>query len=64
MRRSPSFEKWKQLLRDDCIGCGKLTAFDGLGDSVLRILYESGLDPSVKAIASNGLPGSKRATQP
>lgn len=48
-----AFEVWKQDLRNDCAKQGKLQAYHALGDSVLRVLYESGLEPSVEAIAKD-----------
>lgn len=51
---SLSFEIWKMHLRQDCVEKGKLPAFDALGDSVLRMLWEQGVDPSVRAIAGHG----------
>lgn len=52
-----SFEGWKQLLRYDSIACGKLEAFEGLEEYVLMLLYENGLDPTVKSIVRDGLNG-------
>ncbi len=37
-------------LRQDCVSQGKLPAFDALGEAVLKMLWEQGLDPSVRAI--------------
>ena len=59
MGRPTTFEAWKTLLRNDCIALNKLRAFEGLGDSVLKILYENGLDPTVQCIVTNGLSGRK-----
>jgi hypothetical protein len=56
-RRSFFFEKWKEHLRKDCFVRDKERAFDGLGEDVLRSLYESGLEPTVEAIVLNGLKG-------
>lgn len=61
MGRSLTFEAWKTLLRNDCIAVDKLRAYESLGESVLRILYENGLDPTVQAIVTNGLSGRKSA---
>ena len=58
-----TFVAWKALLRIDCIGLGKLQAFDGLGEAVLRILYENGVDPTVEAIVRDGLSGKARELQ-
>lgn len=57
MRGTISFEGWKQLLRYDSIACGKLEAFEDLGEYVLMLLYENGLDPTVKSIVRDGLNG-------
>lgn len=45
-----TFESWKSQLRKDCELEGKIIAFDALGNSVLRLLWEQGLEPSVKGI--------------
>ena len=58
-----TFVAWKALLRIDCIALGKLQAFDGLGEAVLRILYENGVDPTVEAIVRDGLSGKARELQ-
>lgn len=57
MRRSLSFEAWKELLRNDCFVVNKVEAFDTLGEGVLRVLYENGVDPTVQSILANGLNG-------
>lgn len=49
-----AFEDWKENLRNDCAKQGKLPAYLALGDSVLQVLYEGGLEPSVEAIAHDG----------
>lgn len=54
------FEKWKQVLREDCIACDKLREFDTLSDAVLKLLYDNMLDPSVDAIVRTGLNGPIR----
>jgi hypothetical protein len=63
MRRSLTFEAWKALLRNDCIVGEKLRAFDAVGDAILRILYENGVDPTVEAVVRDGLSG-KPPTEP
>lgn len=63
MPRTLSFEKWKELLRNDCIACDKVRAFDSLGDAVLKLLYENRLDPTVQAIVTNGCPPHPRSRQ-
>ena len=44
------FENWKSLLRKDCELQDKRLAFQALGDSVLEILWEMGLSPTVQAL--------------
>ena len=57
--RPVNFERWKTLLRNDCIAVGKLYAFDGIGEVFLRILYDNGVDPTVEAIVRDGLCGKQ-----
>jgi hypothetical protein len=45
-----SFDAWKLLLRKDCELEERLIAFDALGDTVLQLLWERGLNPTVQAI--------------
>jgi hypothetical protein len=45
-----SFQLWKEILRTSCIGQGKLLAFEAMGESLLRALWRSGLDPNVNAV--------------
>ena len=45
-----SFRTWKQQFREDCERHEKLNAFAILGDSVLKLLWESGVAPTVKAV--------------
>lgn len=61
-RRRQAFEIWRRSLRDDCVAAGKLSAFDSLGENVLRILYENRVEPTVKAVASEGLNGKRGST--
>ena len=44
------FDSWKESLREDCEQQGKLVAFDAIGDPALRLLWRTGIEPSVKAI--------------
>ncbi len=44
------FETWKSQFHQDCQFHNKLAAFNALGEDVLRIFWESGLEPRVKAI--------------
>lgn len=48
------FEVWKGYLRKDCEDHHKLREFDGLGEFVLQLLWEQGLEPTVQAIAEDG----------
>ena len=57
MSRVSSFDRWKELLRNDCIASDKGKAFDGLGECILKILYENGLEPTVRALVKDGLNG-------
>lgn len=49
-----SFEQWKYCLLDECRKSGKMMAFNAIGDYVLRVLWESNLEPTVEAITSDG----------
>jgi hypothetical protein len=62
-RRVFAFEKWKESLRQDCAVQNKLPAFDNVGEYVLRILYENGLEPTVHAITTDGLNGKRVGTE-
>ncbi len=57
-----TFENWRSLLRNDCIALDKLPAFNTLGDGVLMVLYNNGLDPTVASIVAHGLNGKSPAT--
>ena len=54
MTHSMNFETWKSRLREDCEKDGKLAAFEALGDYVLKLLWKSGIEPSVRAICNDG----------
>ena len=43
-----NFDTWKRLLLNDCIAHNKVPAFNRVGEYVLKILYENGLDPTVE----------------
>lgn len=45
-----SFEAWKDYLCSDCIRHEKLEAYNCLGDFILKLLYDSGIAPTVDAI--------------
>lgn len=49
-RRGSDFDPWKLALRRDCERLDKVRAFDSLTDPILKLLWESGLDPTVQAI--------------
>lgn len=48
------FEDWKELLYADCMKEGKISAFNELDDHVLKLFYDSGIEPTVAAIAKDG----------
>lgn len=52
-----TYEVWKELLQIDCVQLDKLGAFNSLGEGVLRILYENGVDPTVEAVVRDGING-------
>jgi hypothetical protein len=45
-----SFEAWKDYLCRDCISNEKIEAYNCLGDFILKLLYDSGVAPTVDAI--------------
>lgn len=44
------FKDWKQQLRHDCEAHGKLSAYKALGEPILRLLWEHGLEPTVQGV--------------
>jgi hypothetical protein len=54
MAHAMTFDEWKQLLQSDCVSHDKLPAFQAMNDYVLKLLYDSGLDPTVGSIAAIG----------
>ena len=46
------FERWKIVLRENCVREGKLFAFDAMGDYALRLFWERGTEPTVQGILS------------
>jgi hypothetical protein len=54
MYNSSGFEVWKTILRTDCAKQDKLLAYDGLGDYVLRLLYDTGTEPTVEGVVRDG----------
>jgi len=44
------FPAWKERLREDCHLQGRHYAFAVLGDHVLQLLWEGGLEPTVEAV--------------
>lgn len=44
------FEVWELQLRKDCEFREKISAFNAMGDYVLMLLWELGVDPTVQAI--------------
>jgi hypothetical protein len=51
---SIAYDVWKLQLRKDCEVRGKLDAFDSLGEYALKLLWETGIDPTVAAIVGDG----------
>ena len=49
-----TFERWKDSLRYDCDWHQEKAAFDALGDYVLQMLWERGVEPTVQAIVDDG----------
>lgn len=50
--KSPAlpFELWRERLRADCVARDRMVAFNAMGDYVLRVLWNSGLEPTCEAI--------------
>jgi hypothetical protein len=48
-----SFEVRKSCLRENCAQHGKLLALDDLGDNVLKMLWERGIEPAVQAVGDH-----------
>ena len=57
-----NFDTWTTLLRNDCAAHDKVREFDGLGERILKILYENGLDPTVEALVRDGINGKPHKT--
>lgn len=55
------FEDWKLRLRSDCEAQGKLLAFDSFGEYALRLLWEEGIEPSVKGIVGTNKQNEHRS---
>ena len=53
MTNEQSYELWKIRFRKDCESEGKLPAFNSLGEYTLKLLWGSGLAPTVRAIVGN-----------
>jgi hypothetical protein len=47
------FETWKTQLRENCAREGKLPAFNTLGDFVLLLLFERGVQPTPQAVVED-----------
>lgn len=45
------FDTWKLRLHQDCESEDKVKAFEAIGDYVLRVLWQSGIDPTVSAVS-------------
>ena len=48
-----AFDVWKLQLHKDCELRDKLPAFNAIGNEVLRLLWETGLEPTVRAIVED-----------
>lgn len=48
-----TYEIWKVQFRKDCENEGKMPAFDSLGEYTLKLLWQSGLAPNVRAIVES-----------
>jgi len=48
------FEVWKARLREDCQRDNKLLAHNNHGEDCLKILWESGTEPSVSGVVDGG----------
>lgn len=59
-RPTISFDAWKLALRKDCERNDKLFAYNAFGDSVLRILWERGIDPTCAAIIGSAAQTNKQ----
>ncbi len=49
-----AFELWKLRLQQDCERQGKLLAYRNLDDECLKVLWETGTDPSVQGVIEGG----------
>lgn len=45
-----NFDTWKSRLRADCARKGEMPAFNNVGELVLKVLWESNLDPTVESM--------------
>jgi hypothetical protein len=49
-----AFELWKIRLQEDCKRRDKLLAYSNLGEECLKVLWESGTEPSVEGVIEGG----------
>lgn len=54
MPKALTFEDWKSQLRQNCDVQGKTSVFASLGDIVLRLFWERGIEPTPQAIVEDG----------
>lgn len=54
MPNALTFEDWKSQLRQTCEMQGKTSVFTSLGDIVLRLFWERGIEPTPQAIVEDG----------
>ena len=55
IERLLTFDVWKLHFRKDCELQNKMIAFNALGEDVLRVLWQSGLEPSVSALTNSSV---------
>lgn len=58
---SMPFEAWKIELRTNCQQGDKLTAYNALGDFVLKFLWEQGIEPTPEAITRSATDSSLKS---
>lgn len=49
-----TFEEWREQFRADAQNCGRLHNADQLPDEVLRLFWNSGIAPTIRAMTEAG----------
>jgi hypothetical protein len=49
-----TYEAWKLRLQQDCQLQDKMLAYNSFGDDCLKLLWETGTEPSVQGIIDGG----------